>query len=320
MLEQAILDFLSSLSADQRRDAVLPFESMVRFDWHYVPRERRGVPLKTMNDAQRRAAMAILHAALSERGVSRCEDIMRLETVLVELEQDPETYGPGNYVVIVFGHPGNGDTWGWRIEGHHLSLNFTHAREGVTVTPIFFGANPATVENGPLAGLRVLGAEEDLGRRLIRSFDGPRRERALIRTEAFDDILTGPGREASLRQPTGVALADMAGDQRDMTMLIIDQFLGAMQPAIAEADRGRLRAAGLDRIHFAWAGGLEPRQPHYYRLHGPTLVIEYDNTQNDANHIHSVRHDPQRDFGRDLLRHHYEHGAHAAPPRSKGPR
>jgi hypothetical protein len=246
---------------------------------------------------------------------------MQLETVVAELEKDPETYDPANYVVVVFGHPGIGEPWGWRIEGHHLSLNFTHAPgdgegdgESVTVTPTFFGANPATVERGPFAGLRVLGAEEDLGRQLMRSLDGARRDRALIRAQAFDDILTGPGREASLRAaaPAGVALGAIEEECRNLAMLIIDQFLGAMKPSIAEAERQRLRDAGLDRIHFAWAGALEPRHPHYYRLHGPTLVIEYDNTQNDANHIHSVWHDPQREFGVDLLRRHYEHASHQA--------
>jgi hypothetical protein len=318
MIERAILDFIVSLEPEQRRRAVLPFQSKARTDWHYIPRNRAGVPLKSMSKAQRAAAMAILRAALSERGYSRCEDIMWLETVLADQEKDPDTYDSGNYVVTVFGHPGNTEPWGWRVEGHHLSLNFTHAAEDVTATPTFFGAHPATVAHGPLAGLRVLGAEEDLGRRLMHGLDGALRDRALIRARAFDDILTGPGREASLRQAIGLALSAMAEEQRNLIMLIIDQFLGAMKPSIAEAERQRLREAGLDRIHFAWAGGLEPRQPHYYRVHGPTLVIEYDNTQNGANHIHSVWHDPHRDFGADLLRRHYEHASHATGRDSGG--
>jgi Protein of unknown function (DUF3500) len=244
-------------------------------------------------------------------GYSRCEDIMRLETVLAGPETDSDTYDPGNYAVVAFGHSGSGDPWGRRIEGHHLSLNFTHAPEGVTVTPAFFGAHPATVEHGPLKDLRVLGSEEDLGRQLIRRLDDALRHRALIRVRAFDDILTGPGRETSLRRPVGVALGEIADEHRNLMMLILDRFLGAMQPAIAEAERRRVREGGLDRLHFGWAGGIEPRQPHHYRLHGPTLVLEYDNTQNDANHIHSVWHDPQREFGADLLRRHYEHASHA---------
>src|SRR5690349_11629051 len=177
---------------------------------------------------------------------------------------------------------------------------------------MFYGANPAEVEHGPRAGLRVLGNEEDLGRQLIRGLGEDQRATAIIAAKAFDDIITGPGREDSLRQPVGLAFAAMTEPHRNLVTQIIEEFVGTMNSGTAEAERARIRDAGLERIHFAWAGGLEPRQPHYYRLHGPTLVIEYDNTQNEANHIHSVWHDPTRDFGADLLRRHYEHLSHHA--------
>lgn len=320
MIERMVLDFLEALEPEQRRRVLFPFSSDERFDWHYIPRDRKGLPLKEMSGAQRFAAMGILRAALSERGYSRCEDIMRLDDVVAEMEQDHETYGPGNYVFSIFGRPGNGQAWGWRIDGHHLSLNFVHAPEGVSATPVFYGANPATVEHEPLKGLRVLGAEEDLGRQLIRSLDGHHRATALIRNEAFAEILTGPGREHSLAQPVGLALGKMKEAHRNMALRIIEEFAGTLAPSTAEAERARIRAAGIDTIHFAWAGSLEPRQPHYYRLHGPSLVIEYDNTQNRANHIHSVWHDPARDFGADLLRRHYEQHAHHPEDAPQGDR
>jgi hypothetical protein len=310
MIERAVLDFLDGLDPAERRQAMFSFDDHERFDWHYIPKDRSGLPLTAMSEGQRHLAKSILRAALSERGYSRSEDIMQLDAVVAEIENDHKTYDPLNYVFSIFGQPGNGAPWGWRIDGHHLSLNFTHAPEGISVTPTFYGANPATVEHGPLQGLRVLGAEEDLGRELIRSLDEGQRQTAIIRHAAFEDILTGPGRETSLKRPLGLALGQMSEHHRGLALRIIEEFIGTMKPAIAEAERTRLRAAGLEHIHFAWAGALEPRQPHYYRLHGPNLVIEYDNTQNDANHIHSVWHDPTRAFGGDLLARHYEHASH----------
>ena len=312
MIEQAVLDFLDALDPDLRRAAVFPFASDERRNWHYVPKERRGVPLTAMSEAQHQAAKALLRAALSERGYSRVEDIMWLETVLAELEQDHETYGPLNYVFSVFGDPAGQSPWGWRVDGHHLSLNFAHVAGETSVTPTFYGAHPATVAHGPRAGLRVLGNEEDLGHQLIRGLPEEQRAQAVISPTAFADIITGPGREDSLRQPVGLDLGAMTEAHCNLVLRIIEEFVGTMRPAAAEAERARIRDAGLERIRFAWAGGLELRQPHYYRLHGPTLVIEYDNTQNEVNHIHSVWHDPGRDFGLDLLRRHYESQPHRA--------
>ena len=320
MIERAVRDFLNALGPDLRRRAVFPFAAEERWNWHYIPKARNGVPLTAMTEARRQAAMALLRAALSERGYARAEDIMWLENVLAETEDDPETYGPLNYAITVFGEPGGKSAWGWRIDGHHLSLNFTHTPNGIAVTPAFFGANPATVEHGPHAGLRVLGAEEDLGRQLIRGLSDAQRTTAIIAAEAFRDIITGPGREGSLRRPSGLALGAMTEDDRNLAMRLVEEFVGTMRPAVAEAERARIREAGLEHIHFAWAGSIEPRRPHYYRLHGPNLLIEYDNTQNEANHIHSVWHDPGHDFATDLLRRHYDHhrhraGRHAEPVR-----
>ncbi len=315
MIDQHVTAFLETLDDPQRRRVMLPFDRANRRDGHDVPRSRRGVPLRAMAPDQRAAAMAILRAALSERGYQRCEDIMRLDASLAESAHDPETYDPGNYVVSVLGRPSSQEPWGWRFEGHHVSLDFVHAREGMAVTPtLFFGATPSTVPHGPLRGLRVLGAEEDIGRQLMRGLETGLRARALIAATAFGDILTGPGRDASLRAPAGVSLSEMPAEERAIALHIIDQFLSAMKPAVAELERTRLRAAGPDAIHFGWAGSVKPHQPHYYRLHGPSLVIEYDNTQDDANHVHAVWHDPSREFGEDLLRAHYRHGSHRPRP------
>jgi Protein of unknown function (DUF3500) len=312
MIERAVLDFLGALGPELRHQVIFRFDSEERRDWHYIPKPRRGVPLRAMNEAQRGAAKALLRTGLSERGYSRVEDIMWLENLLAEIERDPETYGPLNYVFSVFGDPAGPGPWGWRVDGHHLSLNFSHLPDKIAVTPAFFGANPANVEHGPHAGLRVLGAEEDLGRELIRGLPEAQQATAVIADKAFKDIITGPGREESLRVPKGVAFGAMAEAHRGLAMRLIEEFVGTMRPDAAEAERARIRQRGLEHIHFAWAGSIEPRRPHYWRLHGPNLLIEYDNTQNDANHIHSVWHDPGRDFGADLLRRHYEHKPHRA--------
>jgi hypothetical protein len=320
-IEQVVREFLDALGSQPGRQARFPFKSEERRNWHYIPRAHNGVLLKAMNAAQRQAAMAVLRAALSERGYARAEDIMWLETVLAAIEHDPATYDPLHYALTVFGDPGGEGPWGWRIDGHHLSLNFTHLRQQVTVTPAFFGAHPAAGRawrKGGLARSRHRGGSRPA---LMHSLDDEQRRAALIAAEAFADIITGPGREDSLRRPSGLAFAAMAEPQRHLIMRLIEEFVGAIRPATAEAERARIRATGLEQIHFAWAGSLEPRRPHYYRLHGPAVLIEYDNTQNDANHIHSVWHNPGRDFADDLLRRHYqERPHHAAAPATAEPR
>jgi len=219
------------------------------------------------------------------------------------MSRDPE-----NYAVTVFGAPGADAPWGWRIEGHHLSLNFTLVPgRPVAVTPAFFGANPALVAAGPLKGLRTLKDEQDLGVALARSVDASLRPRMIIAADAPGDIVSGPGRDESLQTPQGIPLAALTAEQRGQAVRLVEVYARNMRADVAERELERLRAAGAERLHLAWAGPLDPAKPHYYRLHGPTVLIEYDNTQNGANHIHSVWRDPRGDFGADPLAAHYRH-------------
>jgi len=304
--------FLATLSADAQRRALIGFADKERLNWHYVPRSREGLPFKDMPAPARAAAHELMKASLSAVGYGKAVNVIRLEEVLRRLE----TFGvllrdPENYAVTVFGAPGGAAPWGWRLEGHHLSLNFTLVPgKPIAMTPAFLGANPAEVPSGPHKGLRALAAEQDFARTLARSVEPRLRSRLIIGTQSLGDIVSGPGRATSLATTAGLPLADMTGDQRSLALRLVEEYARNMRAELAEAELRRLREAGVESLHFAWAGSLEPGKAHYYRVHGPTLLIEYDNSQNDANHIHSVWHDPRRNFGLDLLRSHYETGHH----------
>jgi hypothetical protein len=307
----AALALLGALPAETRKRAVFAIGDAERLNWHYIPRRRQGVPLKDMPAAARTAAHELLKSSLSAVGYGKAVGVMRLEEVLRRLETFGLSRDPDNYAFTVFGTPGPSAPWGWRAEGHHLSLNFTLLPgKPVAMTPAFFGANPAEVQSGPQKGQRVLAAEQDLGRALAHDLGEAQRAHAIIAAQSLGDIVSGPGRADSLATPAGLALGDMSAEQRAQALRLIDEFARNMRAELAGQELARMRQAGIEQIRFAWAGRLEPGKAHYYRLHGPTLLIEYDTTQNDANHIHSVWHDPKRDFGLDLLRAHYEHGHH----------
>jgi hypothetical protein len=305
----AAVAWLNALPPDARRRAVFGMSDKERENWHYVPRHREGVPFKEMLASARTAAHELMKASLSGMGYGKAVNIFRLEEVLRRLETFGLMRDPDNYAFTVFGAPGPSAPWGWRLEGHHLSLNFTLVPgKPVAMTPAFFGANPAQVPSGPERGLRVLAAEQDMARALVQGMSETQRARTVIAAQSLGDIVSGPGRADSLAAPTGLAFADMSGDQRAQALRLVEEYARNMRAELAEQELSRMRQADPLLIRFAWAGPIEPGKAHYYRLHGPTLLIEYDNSQNDANHIHSVWHDPRRDFGLDLLKAHYDHG------------
>ncbi|MBX3498386.1 MAG: DUF3500 domain-containing protein [Alphaproteobacteria bacterium] len=282
----------------QRRVLVLPFDAQ-REDWHYIPRRRAGLPFGTMSAAVSAAAMALLQAGLGETGMRRVEGTRRLEAILRERQGDWRD--PDNYAVAIWGVPGT-VPWGWRLEGHHLSLNFTVlGPDRVAVTPAFWGANPARANDG----FRLMGAVEDAGRGLIRALPDALRREALIAERAFGDIVAGPGRARDIGTPRGLPFARMGAADREAAMRIASGFLEALSPDLAALQTRRLREGGIDELRFAWAGPIADGQPYYFRLHGPVTLIELDNTQNNANHVHSVWRDLAADFGRDMLADHY---------------
>jgi hypothetical protein len=287
---------------------------------------RNGLTLRTMTAPQRKLGLALLRTGLSQRGYMTATEIIALETILGDVEAaaraspnpDPARSGrtpmvrdPELYYFSVFGTPSAKGTWGWRVEGHHLSLHFTTVKGSlVSGAPSFFGANPAEVRSGPRAGFRALGPEEDAARELLTALDPTRRAKAVIAETAPNDIATMNALPISPLSPAGIAAAEMTADQRELLMKLVDVYAGYMTPDVAAARMERIRRAGVDKIGFAWAGEGERGKKHYYRVQGPTFLIEYDNTQDGGNHIHSVWRDFEGDFGRDLLREHLQAYAH----------
>lgn len=303
--------FLNSLSAQQAAKAKFSFRDEERFNFHFIPRERKGLPLREMDGAQKHLAHALLSAGLSQSGYIKATSIMSLEAILKEMEKD--TTGrrdPEGYFFSVFDEPSEIGTWGFRVEGHHLSLNFTIVNGKVKGAPTFFGTNPAEVRQGPRKGLRVLGREEDLARDLYKALDASQKKTALVSETAYKDILTAASRKAALDgQASGLSAAKMNAKQREMLRNLVAEYIESFPDQIAEIRREQLKKAG-NNMYFAWAGVEERGGPHYYRVQTPSFLIEYDNTQNDANHVHAVWRDFDGDFGLDLLSAHYQTVAH----------
>jgi hypothetical protein len=302
--------FLSALDAAKRDQATFEFDDDERLNWHFTPVEREGLPYQQLSRGERRLADRLIASALSRDGLDKALGIMYLDQILFERERR-DIRDPDRYFVSVFGEPGERGTWGWRVEGHHLSLNFTlHDGRLVSSSPAFMGSNPAIVRDGPHAGLEVLADEQRLGRELLGMFDGEAREQVIFDAAAPRDIFTGNSARVDIGAPIGVAVRDMTSAQADALMSLIRVYLGRMREDLAQAELEKIMREDTGAIRFAWAGSAEPGQPHYYRIHGPTFLVEYDNTQSDANHVHSVWRDLKSDFGFDALAAHYA-GAHA---------
>ena len=303
-------NLLAALTPEQRAKVAFEVSSDERVNWHFVPKPRRGLPLKEMTPAQKHLAHALISSALSHRGYYKVTTIMSLEAILYDLENRAPRRDAELHYVSIFGTPGQ-DIWGWRLEGHHLSLNFLARGDTVlATTPSFLGSNPAEVKTGPRAGLRVLAQEEDLGRQLVKSLDTAQRLIAVFTNVAPRDIITGNSRTASALEPVGLPAAQMTPPQRDQLKALVWEYLGRNRRAVTEADWAKIQKAGWEQVTFAWAGGRSPGEGHYYRVQGPTFLLEYDNTQNNANHVHAVWRDFANDFGDDVLRKHYEQVPH----------
>lgn len=298
--------FLAALTPEQRSVATYPLTDRERENWNFVPTKRNGLPLKQMSAEQRPLALALLHTALSNEGYGRAEAIMALENVLRDIENDPVKRDPAQYFVTVFGTPSESATWGWRFEGHHVAFNFTVVDgKHLFFTPSFLGTNPAEVRSGPQQGKRVLREEDDLGRAFLRSLDEQQRKIAVIETKAPSEVITSNRPRAQPLTPVGITAAQLNASQRAALIQLAQLYLKRWKPEIADSAWAEASKDGTDLLSFAWAGGFERGEGNYYRIQSPTFLIEFDNTQNHANHIHTAVRVFKGDFGHDLLTEHY---------------
>ncbi|MFQ5734716.1 MAG: DUF3500 domain-containing protein [Planctomycetaceae bacterium] len=294
--------FVKTLTPAQRAQATFGYDSKERLNWHYIPRERKGIPLRDLEGTARKAAHTLISSSLSKEGYDQALNVMSLEELLYLLEGGPRERrrarrDPAKYYISIFGTPGNEGTWGWRIEGHHLSLNYTIIDgEVVASTPEFFGANPALVDAGPKRKIRVLGPEEDIARQILLLCNAEQAKLAHRSPKAPDDIRSRGTLQPETAPPVGLPVSRMSKAQKKLMSQLLDEYLKNMPSDISAERRRRIEKAGVGNIHFAWWGDKTPNKRHAYRVQGPTFVIEYNNTQNDANHLHTIWRNLSGDF------------------------
>lgn len=311
---EAAKEFLDSLKPEQKQKAVFAMSSGERTNWAFVPKERKGIPFKDLTKEQRGLVHGLLDAALSQRGYVKATTIMSLETILHELENKSPRRDPELYYITIFGEPAAQGTWGWRFEGHHLSINFTIVNNtAIACAPHFFGSNPGEIQAGARKGTRALAQEEEVARQLVNLLDEEQKKTAVFAREAPAEIITKNDRRASPIEPQGLPFSEMNREQGELLLKVVREFVYRYRDEIADDEWRKINRAGLDGIYFAWAGGFERGQKHYYRVQGPTFLLEYDNTQNNANHVHTTWRDFENDFGDDILRKHYDEVEHPEP-------
>jgi len=313
-MQQATENLLNSLTSEQKAIANLPFDSEWRFDWNYTPRERKGLPLKSMTADQHKLAMKLLQTGLSKEGMDKTEAIISLEYVLRQVEKRPENdtrRDPENYAFAVFGNPDAKQPWAWSMEGHHLSFHYTIVAGKVEFMPSFFGTNPGIVLPGFIQeGKQVLKEESEVAFRLLHLFDQNQLKQVVLSEKAPADLVTTNTRQAKLDKHEGLAYRNMTLEQQKLLKELLQVYLIRYPVTLKKQALNRIEAADLNELYFAWMGDNEPLRGagrgHYYRIHGPTLLIEFDNTQNDANHVHTIVRDLTNDWGGDMLKAHYE--------------
>lgn len=314
-MTEAAQAWIASLSPELKAKASFPLISTERETWFFVPLARKGVTFEEMSEPQRKLAHELLKSGLSATGYEKATAIMALENVLIEIGDAVATRNPLKYYVSIFGTPTDSGPWGWRVEGHHVSLNFTIVDDDhVQVTPAFFGSNPAEVKTGAKQGLRVLASEEDLGRELVKALTEDQRKTAVLPGAAPRELITSNKPRVDPLSPTGLAVAQMTPAQRKQLEGLVTLYVRRFRLEQGDEELNKISASGWDKVTFAWAGGLEKGQQHYYRIQGPSFLIEYDSVQGNGNHIHSVWRDFAGDFGRDLLKEHYEKDHSPASP------
>lgn len=310
---QTAVQFLNSLDEKQLAETKYAFTAAEKHEWHYLPATtfpRPGIALFELNDEQQKLLFDLLRASLSEAGYQKTLKVIDLEKILAELSGNSSYRDPEKYYASFYGNPEKDSLWSWAFQGHHLSLNFTILNGKTSIAPRFFGANPAIISSGKRKGERTLAAEEDLGLQLVNSLTDSQKEKTIFRERAFYDIVTTNSPEVEPLKPTGVKMEELNAQQKLTLLKLIEVYLEAMPKDLAEKRMENLKKEKAGEIRFGWAGATELGEGHYYRVQGKTFLIEFDNTQNGANHIHSVWRDFDGDFGRNLIREHYQRSEH----------
>lgn len=305
--------FIKSMDSDQKAKAVLPFDDPSKSNWHFIPGNmwpRAGITLADLEGNQKNLFHNLLQTSLSEVGYNKAIKIMDLENVLREISKDSVMRNPENYFIAFYGNPEKDSLWAWSFEGHHVSLNFTNLNGRTSIAPRFLGANPAKITTGPRKGERALDREEDLGLELVNSLSEDQKQTAIFQKKAFFGITTGNSMEVGPLRPVGIEFNDLSLDQQMTLLNLIDVYLSAMPEETALRRMENLKKEEIDGVRFGWAGATKPGEGHYYRIQGKSFLVEFDNTQGNANHIHTVWRDFDGDFGRDLIKEHYMNSNH----------
>lgn len=307
--------FLDTLSEELREETLFSFHDEERYNMNYVPIPRKGPTFHDFDETQKQAALDLLKACLSREGYEKTMEIRELEKVLRIIENDHNDKMPDgrprrdplNYHFCIFGTPSTSEIWGWRFEGHHISLNFTSDQgKIVSATPTFFGSNPGIVKEGAHRGKQVLKRESLLGFTLVNSLTADQLKIAKFSEEAPPEIITANHREVGEIEKKGIAYSKLDQAQKKTFNKLLQLYVGQYIFDFSENLMAKIEKAGIENLHFAWAGSLKEGKAHYYRIHGPMLLIEFDNTQNDANHVHTAVRDLTNDFAEDILQRHYE--------------
>ena len=305
--------FINLLDSNQKAHALYPFDVDERYNFYYFPVDnRKGIAMDELSDIQKQAALELLKASLSDETVNKVNEIMAHEDILKALEnRKPEDHfrDPGKYYLTIFGIPSNHTIWGWRFDGHHVCLNFSAKEKKIVAgTPGFLGANPAIVQQGPEKGKEILKEEKEMGFALLHALSNEELKKAMIDKIAPGEIITRNNRKAMIEHPAGIRYDEMKNSEQEIFLKLINLYVHRFTKLFADDMLKQIQKAGLENLRFAWAGYTEPGigKPHYYRIQGPTILIEYDNTQNNANHVHTVVRDLEHDFGGDALLEHYK--------------
>lgn len=304
--------FINTLTAAQKAETLFPFDTDERYNFHFVPIARKGITFNEMSETQKQLAIDLMKTCLSNNAFQKTQQIMQLDNVLKELEnRPPEDHyrDPGNYHITIFGIPAANTIWGWRFEGHHISFNFSVDKQKLIAgTPGFLGSNPGEVLSGPEKGKQVLKDETDMGFLMLHALSPEQLKKAVIDTAAPKDILTFDKRRAIIDTPAGILYTELNPVQQQELLQLIRLYVQRFTKLFVEDRLKDMQRAGLENLRFAWAGYTqkEAGKGTYYRIQGPTIIIEYDNTQNNANHVHSVIRDLLHDFGGDELLQHYQ--------------